>query len=462
MMHQLRQLFRALGLLREPVPNEKQRLMRVRWESLDPKWRSLGQGLGQQATGCGATIGVHPRCDFACTGCYLGAEANGVRPIDLDQTFQQLDELRTWLGPKGNTQITDGEVTLLPVEDLVAILRYARRIGLIPMVMTHGDTFRRRPGFLEHLMTESGLTEVSIHIDTTQRGRLGYRNPDGEEALMPLREECAEMIRSARRRTGLPLRAATTLTITRDNLDDVPHVVEWCLRNRDAFGMLSFQPVAQVGRTLEGLAGVTASELWDRIGVVLARYGLTRRGPGTLAFGHPDCTRLELLGVYERTTCPPHLLAIVRDGHDEDAEMMRAFFDRGLGGLNFRDDTTLERVCRAAGVLLVDPRWVLGPLRRWVLERIAGLETSAPGLAWDRLRGRVRIDSFSVISHHFMGVAELASDKGQERLSACLFRVPVRGEMVSMCRVNAGGVRETAYGHPADSKRQTRLTRAAR
>jgi MoaA/NifB/PqqE/SkfB family radical SAM enzyme len=261
MPRQQRTLFEALRLLREPVPEEKKRLMRARWESLDPRWRTLGQGLGQQATGCGATIGVHPRCDFACTGCYLGAEANRVRPIGLEQTFRQLDQLRAWLGPKGNAQITDGEVTLLPAEGLVAILRYARRIGLIPMVMTHGDTFRRQPGLLERLMTEGGLTEVSIHIDITQRGRLGYKNPRDEEALKPLREECADMIRSARSGTRLPLRAATALTITRDNLDDVPHVVDWCLRNRDVFGMLSFQPVAQVGRTQEGLPGVTVSEL---------------------------------------------------------------------------------------------------------------------------------------------------------------------------------------------------------
>jgi len=450
MPRQQRTLFGALRLLREPVPEEKKRLMRARWESLDPRWRTLGQGLGQQATGCGATIGVHPRCDFACTSCYLGAEANGVRSIGLEQTFRQLDQLRAWLGPKGNAQITDGEVTLLPAEDLAAILRYARRIGLIPMVMTHGDTFRRRRGLLERLMTEAGLTEVSIHIDTTQRGRLGYQNPHGEEALKPLREECADMIRVARRRTRLPLRAATTLTITRENLDDVPHVVEWCLRNRDVFGMLSFQPVAQVGRTQEGLPGVTASELWDRIESVLARYGMTRRGPGALTFGHPDCTRLELLGVYERTGCSPRLFTILRDGYEADAETMRAFFHRGLGGLNFRDDTGVERVCRAAGVLLTDPRWVLGPLRRWILERLAGLGTNAPRLAWDRVLGRVRIDSFCVVSHHFMGSAELASDKGQERLSACLFRVPVGDEMVPMCSVNAGGVRDAVYARPTD------------
>jgi MoaA/NifB/PqqE/SkfB family radical SAM enzyme len=147
--------------------------MRARWEMLDPRWRSVGQGLGQQATGCGATIGVHPRCDFACTGCYLGSDANHVEPQSVEEIFRQLDRLRAWLGPKGNVQITDGEVTLRDTDDLIAILRHARRIGLIPMVMTHGDTFRRRSGLIEQLITDGGLTEIAVDIDTTQRGRLG-------------------------------------------------------------------------------------------------------------------------------------------------------------------------------------------------------------------------------------------------------------------------------------------------
>ena len=354
------------------------------------------------------------------------------------------------------------EVTLLPTEDLVAILRYAREIGLIPMVMSHGDTFRRRPGLLERLMADGGLTEVSIHIDTTQRGRLGFRDARNEDDLMPLREECADLIRTARRRTGLPLRAALTMTITRDNLHGVSHVVEWCLRNRDVFGMLSFQPVAHVGRTRQNLPCVTVRELWLHVEDVLARYGLRRHGPGALRFGHPDCTRVELFSVYQREGSHPRLVTIVRDEHAKDTEMLRAFFQRGLGGLNFRDDTTSERVCRAVGLFLADPLWVLGPLRRWILERLADVGTSAPRLAWDALRGRVRIDSFAVVSHHFMSPVELASDKGQERLSACLFRVPIGGEMVSMCRVNAGGLRDEVYGHleGADEQR-TRLTMAA-
>src|SRR5262245_66179265 len=99
----------AVSLLRHPVPPEKQRLLRERWSALDPRWRTPGQGFGQQATGCGATIGLHPGCDFACTGCYLGEDANHARRIGLDETFRQLDRLRAWLGPTGHAPLTHRE-----------------------------------------------------------------------------------------------------------------------------------------------------------------------------------------------------------------------------------------------------------------------------------------------------------------------------------------------------------------
>ncbi len=51
------------------------------------------------------------------------------------------------------------------------------------MVMTHGDNLRRQPGLLERLMTEGLLTEVSIHVDITQRGRDGYPVPKSEDEL---------------------------------------------------------------------------------------------------------------------------------------------------------------------------------------------------------------------------------------------------------------------------------------
>src|SRR5687768_80080 len=180
MIGKARSLSRAWALFRDPATAEKRALLAARWASLDPAMRLPGQGLGQKATGCGATIGIQPRCDFSCTGCYLGREANHIPALPTAAILRQLETLRAWLGPKSNVQITDGEVTLRPVEELVEILRHARSIGVIPMVMTHGDSFRLHPGLLERLMEEGGLTEVSIHVDITQRGRHGVRVPKSE------------------------------------------------------------------------------------------------------------------------------------------------------------------------------------------------------------------------------------------------------------------------------------------
>jgi molybdenum cofactor biosynthesis enzyme MoaA len=434
-------------LLRNPATDEKRDILSQRWEGLAPALRLPGQGLGQKATGCGATIGIQPRCDFACTGCYLGTEANRIPALPTAAILRQLDELRSWLGPKSNVQITDGEVTLRPTEELVEILRYARSIGAVPMVMTHGDSFRRRPGLLERLMEEGGLTEVSIHVDITQRGREGYGVPKSELELMDLRDELAGLVRDARKRTGRPLRAATTLTISRDNLDQVADVVRWTVRNRDAFSLISFQPLAQVGRTRRGLEGVTADELWGEIGRATAELGLTLpdRGAEPMHFGHPACTRFVPVLALERPGEAPRLFQLIRD-QPEDVAVMSDFFARGLGGVAFRDDRPLEAAARALGMLTAAPGWFLGPVRRWAAARVrkeAG--TSAGKLLLDALRGRVRVDGLTLTSHHFMSPADLRTDLGRERLDACVFRLPHKGEMVPMCKMNADGVRDEFY-----------------
>jgi hypothetical protein len=66
-----------------------------------------------------------------------------------------------------------------------------------------------------------------------------------------------------RRETGRALEAATTFTVTRGNLEEVPLVMRWLRSNANAFKMISFQPIAQVGRTEEGLAdSAPIEELW--------------------------------------------------------------------------------------------------------------------------------------------------------------------------------------------------------
>ncbi|MFN7971998.1 MAG: hypothetical protein U0166_06555 [Acidobacteriota bacterium] len=436
---------RALHLLREPIHPEKKRLMKERWDELDPRWQLPTQGYGRQATGCGATVGILPKCDFDCTGCYLGEEANRIKPFGLAVARAQLDELRCYLGPKGNVQITDGEVTLMPPDELVAVIQHATKIGLLPMVMTHGDTFRRRPGLLARLVREGGLREVSIHVDATQRGRKGYKEVRTETGLMPLRQELAEMIRSVRHETGVRLRTATTLTITSENLDEVPQVVDWCFKNRDVFGFMSFQPMAQVGRTLDHLEGIKIDDLWDRVGRALAPYGFDPSRKSIIRYGHPDCTRMEPMAVYTRNGMAPRVMPVLREGSAEDEAILSGYFDHGLGGINFRDDVPLERACRAVGYFLQAPGFFLGPVMRWLKGRTAELGTTPMGFVRDALSRRAKLDSFTVVSHHFMSRDEVHTAAGQERLAACVFRLPVDGKMLPMCQLNAAGVREELY-----------------
>lgn len=435
----------AWRALRRPVPAEKRRLLEARWDDLDPRWRRAGQGFGRQATGCGATIGVMPRCDFACRGCYLGADANAVPPLPLAAVLAQLGELRAWLGPKGNLQITDGEVTLRDADELVAIVRHARALGLTPMVMSHGDSFRRRPELLPRLVAEAGLTEVSIHVDSTQRGRRGYRRARTEADLEPLRDELADMIRGVRRQTGVRLRAATTLTVTRDNLPEIAAVTRWVLANRDAFSIVSFQPLAQVGRTERGLAGVSAEELWREIGRALAPHGFDAARPTPLHFGHPDCSRVEPLVAIERPTGGPRLLPLLRPGEAGDLATVEGYFARGLGGLCFRDDPPAVRLARSLGTLLRAPGWLLGPARRWVAGRLREAGVGSAAFLAGALTGRLRIDTLNVISHHFMSDGDLDTPRGRERLAACVFRVPSAEGMIPMCQANAGGGRDRLY-----------------
>jgi hypothetical protein len=49
---------------------------------------------------------------------------------------------------------------------------------------------------------------------------------------------------------------------------------------------------------------------------------------------------------------------------------------------------------------------------------------------------------------------ELETPLGRERLAHCVFHVPVDGELVSMCEVNALGVRERYYAQLARRGRE--------
>ncbi len=442
-------------ILREPVRTQSRELLASNWARLPEALRTPRQMLGRQGNGCGATIGAMPRCDFACRGCYLNDGANKVPPASMDELKAQMRALRPMLGPAGNLQITDGEVTLRDTDEVIELLQYARSLELVPMLMTHGDSLRRRPGLLERLIIEGGLRELSIHVDTTQRGRKGaaWSGVHDEGALNALRDEFARMLRVAIRSTGIRIRSATTLTVTRDNLDGVPAVMEWLARNADVFHMVSFQPIAQVGRTEDGLGGgVTAEALWEQIATGLAHStsrtseakALLDRGSKWL--GHPDCNRFVHGLVYESRSGRPVFHPIRDDADQVDRRIVDGFLRR-FGGISFRaDDTRATRYARMLGVLARAPLFVLSSLPVYATHWLRRFGTGRPWHAAKALlQGNARVHGLAIVSHHFMSAPELATARGQERLAQCVFHLSVNGELKSMCEVNALGIREQYY-----------------
>jgi hypothetical protein len=439
----------VLDVFRQPVLPEVRENLRRSWESLPPEFRTPQQMFGRQGNPCGATIGTMPRCDFACRGCYLGEEANHVPAEGVEAIKAQMRALRPLLGHNGNLQMTDGEVTLRDEAELIELLRYADEIDLIPMVMTHGDSFRRRPGLLERLMVEGGLREISVHVDTTMRGRKGpeYKNAGTEAELNPLREEFAQIIRDARRKTGRPLVAATTMTVTRDNLAGVKDAVRCVSHNADAFKMISFQPAAKVGRTEEGVEGVEVDELWAEVAKGLSGDGADPAylWKGRMQLGHHACNRYVHGWMVHDGDGPGRYVSLRQEGDPIDERTVDGYMAR-FGGASFRRDTPARARARLLGILAHAPGFWLGTGVPYFWHQVKKMDPQRPARLAGRLAtGRARAVHFNIVSHHFMSRDQIETPEGKARMDLCVFRVPIGDRLVSMCEVNALGVRDAYY-----------------
>jgi molybdenum cofactor biosynthesis enzyme MoaA len=426
--------------LLQPISPESRRVSTGRFEGLPDSLKTPEQIIGFGHHSCGATHGVLERCDFACTSCYLGEEANAAEPLPREDVFQQLDQLREFLGPQGKAQITAGEVTLLPRETLGEYVRYAIDIGLDPMVMTHGRRFLLEPEYLRALIEEDGLEKISIHVDSTQRGREEWSPFVTEEQLNPVRDRYANLIRHMRARTGRKLHAAHTVTVTHKNLDQIADVVGWLVRNLDAFRMVSFQPVAEVGRTEDqAISDLKLTDVWDRICAALGKP-LNR---DAMHFGHPEC-HIMVPVVVARAGERHCVLETVRAGKRWDRSYLQRLL-RAIGGYSVRGKSRVENLLGIVSLTLRSPLLLVETLL-YGLYRTWGDRRDLVWILLAAARSRqLSIRPLALVVHKFMSPWELETPLGRERLAACTFRLPVEGEMIPMCELNATGMRSKLY-----------------
>ena len=421
------------------MPDERRAAKNI-WENLPPDLQVKDQTLGRHSAGCAATYGVMEACDFYCTACYLSDEANHTPPLPFEDIKEQLDQIREYLGPFGNTQITAGEVTMLPEDELIRIVKYARDIELSPMLMTNGQNLLKNPRYLERLVTEANLDKIAIHIDTTEKGRLGLKKTDSERDINWIRDAFANLLRQTRKKTGQQLNASQTFTVTDKNFNDIPDVIRWSIENVDAFRMLSFQPTAEVGRTRDKEQIGKNPEIWDVICEGLGH----KINKHPLKFGHPDCNTVAMMFVVswkdEHGEEHRRIMEVTRD-NEYDRKFFFKLLCEGFAGFCPDGESGEILLARIFGRLRKQPSlaWEIPAFcTSRVLEERDWMPSFMKAFAARRFW---QIKPFVIVIHNFMSEHELATEVGQERLKACAIRIPIDGEMVSMCEVN-GKLRE--------------------
>ena len=433
--------------LRHPIDPEKQQLLRARWDSLPAELQSPNQISGRHLTHCGFTTGAS-YCSFHCTHCYLPKNANEIPIPSLAQMKEQIDANRRFQGPGAGLQITGGDVADAywrsgRQSDLVAIVRYAVDAGVVPMLMTHGQTLLRHPEFLEALVVEGGLRQMAVHIDMTQAGRAGYpiNRLTSEADLHPVREAFTQLAAKVRQRTGLPFELSHNCTVTERNVAFVADVVRWFLADPERskiWRILSFQPEADTGRTIFSKQRVTPAITWQEI---CRGIGFPINGSAYIA-GHPDCNQGASLLIAERTN---HVLPLVptdtktRDLFAETLEKLGAVSTMTTEGdakggslIGYRAAGAFARHPWLAARLLVRLGWLLisGKIP---LEFVVALLTG-------------RAHTLNLGTHNFMDAAQVANAPNdpvvQARLDACVFKGAVKDratgewEAVPMCAMN--------------------------
>ena len=425
---------------RNPIHEEKARVLKERWDSLPRELQTNNQISGRHLTHCGFTLGAS-YCSFHCTHCYLPKNANQIPIPSLEQVKEQIDANRRLQGPGGGLQITGGDVADAywksgRADELVEIIKYAYSVGSIPMLMTHGQTLIEQPQFLERLVVEGGLRQISVHVDMTQAGRHGY--PIGrikcEADLHPVRQAFTDLALRIRAKTGFILEYALSFTVTRRNIDDVPEVIRWYLADPQRsyiWRMLSFQPEADTGRTIFSQRPITSADVWQKI---CDGVGMPLRRDVSI-FGHPDCNSWASLLIARPSG---KYFPLLPDDPKFDALLGEVLAK--IGGLSLVNDDAGTPAYRLAGVLFKNPLLiarVATQMFRYLTSRNAPRE-----IFQSLMRGQVH--TLGVGMHNFMDAKQVAladSDPViKARLDSCVFKGAVKRngtwEAVPMCSMN--------------------------
>jgi len=185
--------------------------------------RNLYRFPWSRTDNCGGWVEVTDRCNLACPGCYRH-RLEGDRPLgDVERDIARCHELTRC----DMMAIAGGEPLIYP--DLAAVVRFIKRRGLKPVVLTGGEGLTLELG---RELKREGLAKFHFHVDAGQR-RPGWEDRS-ETEMNGLRQYYADLVHELG-----GVQCGYNVTVTRRTLSEIPAVVAWCRRNYDRVQHLS-------------------------------------------------------------------------------------------------------------------------------------------------------------------------------------------------------------------------------
>ena len=359
---------------------------------------TAGQQMGRRwPIGCVA-LEITQRCNLDCTLCYLSEHSESVKDIPLAEVFRRIELIRRHYGANTDVQITGGDPTLRRRDELIAIVRRVREVGLRPTLMTNG---RKATRSLLQELASAGLFDVAFHVDTTQNLK-GYRN---EAELNRLRVAYLDRVR------GLPISVMFNTTVHDGNFEDTPELVRFFAAHAGRIRTASFQVQAATGR---GVHDKKRAITLDMVTAQICAGAEIEINFRSSLVGHSQCNR--------------YGLCLAVNGRLHDALDDPAFIAR-LQAATAR--LVLDRVhpCRTVKDFV---RW-LGSHPRYLSAVLGWAANKAWQMKGDLLAARGRVNTISFLVHGFMDACAL----DRERIDACVFKTMTADGPISMCLHNA-------------------------
>jgi len=171
----------------------------------------------------GGWVEVTDICNFSCPGCYRQT-VEGHRKLEgILADIKKCQKLTNCDCMK----ISGGEPLIYP--HILDVVDFISRNGMKPLVLTNGYGLEQKFA-LE--LEKAGLKRINFHVDSAQN-RPGWTGKN-EVELNELRQHYADLIW---RFKGIS--CGFNMTVSRSNLDDIPDIIEWALKNIHKVGHIA-------------------------------------------------------------------------------------------------------------------------------------------------------------------------------------------------------------------------------